>query len=332
MRYSVSKHWRATRGATKAIPTIPAIPTILATSLLASWGLAHADANIWEDKEQFVRLESQEDESTRANDHPVELSDSEITAALQSLQANFPKEDSAQQIFTRAEAEILGDALSRGLAQAGSRQDVIFASIGTHSLGGFLRKRRVNTGRVFYQDGKLNVIFGEVLGNYRKKNIYGQRDQDFKTREYGQRSKSVEHQWRIIPSSGLALHQNGGMERDDWLLIDTAMASVSQPQKPSHETASRVKNAPPPQEPSPTSEATPAPAQAVEEQVMPQPAELMPAGKQPGTGEAPAQSDATGEPPSDFASRLQLLKELKDKGLISDDAYEQKMREILSDL
>ena len=47
------------------------------------------------------------------------------------------------------------------------------------AAGKVLKGTRVNTGRVFQADGKLNLILGEVHGQNKKRNVYGQWDEDF---------------------------------------------------------------------------------------------------------------------------------------------------------
>lgn len=324
MRYSASNRRR-----TICCWSTKTIPLLLAASLLAVSAPAGADETIWEDKEQFVRLESQGDSSARANDHPIDLSGTKIKAALESLQADFPKVESPVQVFTAGQVELLGDALSRGLARAGSRQDVTFTLIDTHNMRGVVRSRRVNTGRVFYAEGKLNIIFGEVLGEYRKKNVYGQRDEDFRPRVFAKRASAAEHKWRIVLGSSVAFHQRGDTERDDWLQIDTALTSASKPEELPPATASQAESSaaaaaisPPPEPATP-----PLPVEPV-----PPPPPVVPAEAPTGAAQAEAKTLDAADSPSDLEDRLKRLKELREKDLISDEVYEQKMREILSEL
>ena len=292
---------------------------LLTASLLTALIPAAAATSIWEDKEQFVRLEPQDDGSAPANAHPVELSSEEIGAALRSLQADSPKEESPFNVFTSVEIEILGDSLSKGLAQADPRQDVTFSIIGSHSRGGFTRWKRVNTGRVFYLDGKLNIIFGEVLGEYRKKNVYGQRDQDFRPRAYAQRTGAAEHKWSLVPGAGMTFHSQGGSERGDWLVVDTALASVA-PTGEMPAAVSQTESSPPPPPPAPAPAADPTP-----------PPPVVPVETTPGSA-GQTESARPAEATSEVEQRLEQLKELRDKGLISEEVYQEKMREILSDL
>ena len=114
-----------------------------------------------------------------------------------------------------------------GLAKAGPRQDITFSTIGSHSrvLGSSIKDPTVNAGRVFYQGGKLNVIFGELQSNYRKKNVYGQRDQDFTPRRQGTREKASKQKVALTAVPGVALHRQR-RRRNDWLTIDLAVAGA----------------------------------------------------------------------------------------------------------
>ncbi|HET9444899.1 MAG TPA: SHOCT domain-containing protein, partial [Steroidobacteraceae bacterium] len=139
----------------------------------------------------------------------------------------------------------------------------------------------VNAGRVFYDDGKINVIFGELQSGYRKRNVYGQRTEDFTPRQEGLRTKAADHQWALAARPGVELHSNAGGVRNDWVEIDSA-AVVS--------GAAAVSHAP------------------------------------------SAQGSAAAKSSVDLEQRLKTLKDLRDKNLISEEAYRAKMQELLSEL
>jgi hypothetical protein len=179
---------------------------------------------------------------------------------------------------------------------------------------------------MFYQGGKLNVIFGELQSNYRKKNIYGQRDQDFTPRRQGTRDKESEQKLTLTAVPGVALEA----ARNDWLTIDLAVAgaqavatsptsttgTVAAPQ-----AATRAAEPPPPAP-------QPAPSPAAGAAAVAAPA----AAATPAPQTAPATSSAADARTADLERRLRALKEMKDKGLISEEAYNQKMKELLSEL
>ena len=269
---------------------------------------------LWSGDDQWVKIEQQDDPAALPNDHPVQLGAEAITNALAALQVRIVDPDTSAEsyrpVFTRKELENLAPQIASGLAKAEPRQDVTFSTIGSHALaaGGLVKDPGVNAGRVFYQGGKLNVIFGELQSNYRKKNVYGQRTEDFSPRRQGSRSKASKQKLTLATRSGVALHSasNGGV-RNDWVTIDPAVVVTQTAAAPP---------APQPATPSPASVAAPTAAAG--------------AAKEPAASSASATT--TGKSTEDIERRLQVLKDLKDKGLISEEAYNTKVQELLSEL
>jgi len=252
---------------------------------------------LWSANDQWVKIEPQDDAAS-PNDHPVQLASEAISNALAALRIRIVDEDAATEaqrlVFTAEELRNLAPRIASGLAKAGPRQDVTFSTIGSHprSAGGLVKDPGVNAGRVFYDDGKLNVVFGELQSGYRKRSVYGQRTEDFTPRRQGSRTKATEHEWVLAARPGVELHATAGSVRSDWVEIDAAAVASG---------AAAVAQAP--------AAATPPTATA-------------------GSGEGPAatKSDA------DLEQRLKTLKELRDKNLISEEAYRAKMQELLSEL
>ena len=264
---------------------------------------------VWEaSKDQWVHLEPRDVAGSPPNDHPAEVPAAEISGALASLQVVV--DDSAEPIFTPTEATQLGDAMARALAQARPDQDVTFRSVGSRPLtsGKVLKGVSVNTGRIFRQDGKLNLIFGDVRAKSKTKAVYGQWEEDFSEPRPAARGASAEHEWKVVAPAGVE-QRNG---RDDWLAFDDSqLASLPAPATapPAAATAAPAPAAAPPVQ-APTSAAAP-PA------VVP---------SAPAAQAAPAAVDAE----ADMERRLRTLKDLRDKGLITEEAYRAKIEEILS--
>ena len=69
-----------------------------------------------------------------------------------------------------SEARVLSKFLAVGLAEAAPDEDVTFAVIGMHRGLGvglfgrdlFAKSQKATTGRVFYFNGRLNIIFGVI--------------------------------------------------------------------------------------------------------------------------------------------------------------------------
>ena len=276
---------------------------------------------LWSGDDQWVKIEPQDDPAAVPNDHPAQLGAKAISTALGALRVKLVDPDTGTQsdrpVFTPKELGNLTQHVASGLAKAGPRQDVTFSTMDSRSLtaGGLIRKPGVNAGRVFYNDGRLNVIFGELQSDYRKKNVYGQRTEDYTPRRQGSRSEATEQKWLLAAGPGLEFHSpHNGKIRNDWVVIDTGVArSEVQPapqpgDAPARPTTTAQVPAAPVPAASPVRDTSPAPAAAAE------------------SAPRPATSNA------DLEQRLRKLKELKDKGLITEEAYRARMQELLSEL
>jgi hypothetical protein len=254
---------------------------------------------LWSANDQWVKIEPQDDAAAPPNEHPAQLASEAINNALAALRIRIVDEDTAAaaqlSVFTAEELRNLVPRIASGLAKAGPRQDVTFSTIGSHprAAGGLVKDPGVNAGRVFYDDGKINVIFGELQSGYRKRMVYGQRTEDFTPRRQGSRTKAAENEWALAARPGVELHSNAGGVRNDWVEIDSAAVASG---------ATAVSQAPP--------------------------AATSPAATAAGSGEGPA----TTKSGVDLEQRLKTLKELRDKNLISEEAYRAKMQALLSEL
>ena len=309
----------------------------IATALLAvmastsSWSANDKSKSVvlWEGEDQWVRIEPQ-DGSATPNQHPAQLSVDEVGKALGALQIRVTDKDSGtsmqRPVFTLPEIATLAPQLVAGVGKATPKQDVVFSTIGSHALsaGGLVKDPGVNAGRVFYQGGKLNVIFGEVQSNYRKKNIYGQRSEDFTPRRQGSRDQASKQKWPLVMAPGIELHaaSGGGSVRNDWVEIDTAGAAAAAVATPEPSAAA-------PRQAAAAAEATPAATAPVTGAAAA--STSAPAAAAAATPAAAPAAAAPGKS-ADLEKRLQTLKELKDKGLISEEAYNAKLKELLSEL
>jgi len=201
-------------------------------------------------------------------------------------------------VFTEEQVEILGQALATGLARATPSEDVIFSIIGAHRMspGAFARRNRLTAGRAFFRDGRLNVIFGEIQSPYRKKNIYGRLEQDFSPREYGSRASPEAQEAVLVASTDVSLLSDRQGQRVDWVMFAPTATGAATP---------RLDEAP----------AEPAPASAPSSLADPAPA-----------------INSTDVGNDDIERRLETLKRLREKDLISEDVYREEVDEILNDL
>ena len=321
----------------------------LAASLCAiSWisqALSATDAprsstSLWNGDDQWVRLEPQDDASAPPNDQPAKLDQAVVANALGSLRTTITDPDTGTSIqralFTGEEIANLAPHVTSGLAKAGSRQDITFSTVGSRSRGaGSMSKEvSVNAGRIFYQGGKLNLIFGELQSKYKKKNIYGQRSEDFTPRRDGARDKESEQKVALAVTPGVAT------VRGDWLAIDLAVAGAQPPAATAATQAAPAASGAPPSAPAaqsappppPVTQAAPASPPPAARSAPPPPVVAPAPAASSAAAPAPSAAPAATEKSADIERRLRALKDMKDKGLITEEAYQAKMKELLSEL
>ena len=291
--------------------------TVLLCLIAALQGVSAACAAsnppvIWERGDQIVTLAPQDDPAAPPNDHPVDVTAGEVAAMLASLNMRFVDESPEVppiSVFTRDEVTNLSAALATGLGRARPSEDIEFHMIGSRrtSPGAFTKRNRVTAGRVFSSDGDINIIFGQVQTPYRKRNLYGQRDQDFYPRNYGSRVSQVVHAIDLLATTGVRFQQGPDGDRKDWLVIDPQAAVAAAPAAQGDAESASAAGA--------TAAAVGAAGASVA------------AGGSTGIDEAAAEPAAM-----DLEQRLSELKRLFEAGLISEEAYQVRMQEILQDL
>lgn len=288
--------------------------------LLSVAGLAHAagDAGspdvIWQtDRNVFVRYADQDSSAFGANDHPAQLNAEEVRKALTSLELQQEKrKDSSDEpisLFTDAQVETLSRHLSEGLAGAKPNQDVVFAlDKYVKTLFGLKSKRVFVAGRAFYKDGQLNVLIGdydrpaeegfEAAYDPTHMNIVNYHfDHGRRTKDTGGFNRSV------VSIEGVENKRVEGAARNDWLLIDvTAVSEASVAREMQRQAEEEAKK---------RAEIT----------------ELL-----AGDDVAPAGPAASTPASQSIEQRLEILNELKEKGLVSDEEYATKRRQILEEL
>jgi len=263
---------------------------------------ARSDSIIWKGNDQSVVLVQQDEDTAPPNDHPVTMAPGEIERMLSGLRFSHSDGESAapMAVFTDGQVEILGQALSTGLARATPSEDVIFSIIGAHQMspGAFARRNRLTAGRAFFRNGTLNVIFGEIQSPYRKKNIYGKLDEDFSPREYGSRVSPAAQEGVLVASTEVSLLTDQQGQRGDWVVFAPAATGASPVTRPADEV--------PPAEPVPPA-----------------------AVSSPAVDSATDSADVAND---DIERRLETLKRLREKDLISEDVYREKVDEVLNEL
>jgi len=238
---------------------------------------------IWEGREQFVALERQDPNPNGpapANDHPADVSLERLTAFLGALDLRPGEKEKPEPLFTRESLEIVSPQLREGLLKASPGEDVTFAVIGLYkSLFGFAKSPKVTTGRLFYRQGRINLIVGLAQNDVNERE-----DRRLHPFTPGSRQSPAEGDWALLPHDG---HSGIILTRRDWAV---------------------------------SAEAGETPA------VTPSPA------ANPVAPAQPAVSVTRPDNARNPAERLTILEDLKRKGLITEEEYRGKRREILEGL
>lgn len=233
------------------LPVICALAALLpACGLVARHGPDNSRSEtVWHVVDEYVRLAPQDGvqgQTPAANDHPVVIPRAELRAALAQLDVRRTAAGAnvaSDAVFSAQELDTLSGPLAEGLARASRTQDVLFAITGMHPST-FGLARQVTTGRVFFQGGELNIIFGELHGHYDP-----DADRRLDPLPTGSRTAARSADIALDPGPGQTLTTVAGAMRPDWIRFPIAKATA--------QDAPAV--APPAAEPSP---ATPAAAPA----------------------------------------------------------------------
>ena len=130
---------------------------------------AQKGQDLWSFQDQYVRIVPQrkiDGAMPAPNDQPVQIDPLKLRQVLGAIdlwgkKGIFSDDQDTTPVFSASELDILARAIAEGLAQAKPDQDVTFWIVGMHE-GTFTKEQEGIAGRVFYKDGKLNLIFGDL--------------------------------------------------------------------------------------------------------------------------------------------------------------------------
>lgn len=303
---------------------------------------------IWNDgRNVYVRLAPQDESDFGSNEHPVQLDQKTVAEALSQLvlekSSRSSKDAAPTAVFTDGQARLLGEHLVGGLGRADPEQDIVFALERVHrNRFGLKNNRLYVAGRAFYKDGMLNMIVGEYdraadagfEGAYDPTHV-GIVAYDFNHGAREQPSRSFNRS--IDDAHGVSVATVGQQRRSDWATLNLEQASeaaainarirndeeVKRKRQELRELTERANQAEgrlrdaAAATAARASTATPKPAPA------PAPADVA----------TPAGATATVAPLSrSIEVRLNLLNDLKAKGLVTDEEYARKRQQILDAL
>jgi hypothetical protein len=199
-------------------------------------------------------------------------------------------------LFAEDEAADIAQPLAQALGRAGPGDDILLLSSSRRD-GGILSSPKAVTARIFVQGGNLQLIVHDARNDF-----YDNYRGTYQPPKFGYGSR------KDVGTAVLSSTDGATVQRADWLSIpiSTLIAPVAGA-APAAVQAAPVMAAPAP------AAAQPAPAP------LPPPAAAAPPPRQP--------LDAAGS--QDIERRLETLKRLREKNLITEEEYQQKRKEIL---
>jgi hypothetical protein len=297
--------------------------------------------NLWSSGEQFVQIEKQDRPTgvpVRLNEHISEISVDRFRTALESISILPPGKGKTVPLFNEDELKTLSEYIPVGLALSGPDDDVTFAIIGNYVEAlGFLKKREVTTGRVFYQEGQINIIFGDIHREL-KETMGVKEDRRLNPFLPGSRARVVgKLEGVLVPKEGGEVF--AGI-RNDWIAfplkaseISTATAAPQESGETAAPATTQNTGTLSPGAPTGASSApqyATAPARGAQS-VAPATMQRTGVGAQ---AVAPITSHERSAPSAKKSTeeRLLILNDLRSKKLISEEEYWRKRGDILNDL
>jgi hypothetical protein len=260
---------------------------------------AKARQRIWRIREfSTVQLLARE-AGAPENQHPVKLNADALRIALGQFKS-LDSRGKERALFDTDELAEISEPIAQAFANAEPGDDVLLVSSARRD--GFLAPPTAVTARLFIEGGNLNFIAHD--SNFEFVHIVRSTSMS-PNFLYGARGKA---------SDVKLVGAGAGNRRSDWLTVSLTQATT----------------VPTPPPPPPLVLAAP-PAAAATLTPAPAPAPLVAAPAVPAAPAAPIVKPADPKA-DDIERRLTALKQLRDKGLITDDEYKQKRKDILQSL
>ncbi|MFO1435910.1 MAG: SHOCT domain-containing protein [Gammaproteobacteria bacterium] len=282
----------------------------------------------------LVKQESDGGAKPPPNEHPAEFSADQISMALHALTLQHTggvivEKQEDVPLFTDREIAVLAPNIARGLSRAQPDEELTFLISGLHA-GVLGKESAATTGRVFFVNGKLNLILGEV---YKPMVDKGQKERalaagcgdcpmDDRTIYFAPASRYHKGDLPepLATAVGVDFAHEGAKLRNDWIVldVDTIVANME-----------RQRNRLPPALEKERREAKLEAARAaVERRQMREEMARMRKEMQDG-GSSSASSASTAQTAEE---RIATLDKLKKKGLITQEEYDSRRKAILDNI
>ena len=196
--------------------------------------------NIFDDnkfyyKSGYQRVQLESEDKRVKNIHPININPNSIEGALKLVLTTYGGKPQA--LFPDDRVYTYSKAISEALLEAKPDEDVVFTLEGWYKQKG-LSSNRVTSGRVFYNKSGLNLIFGSILreGNISETDpmLSSALNPDLSKNPYapGSRFQTINNKFKLsaLPNSGV-FRPNVAKNRKDWLVFSStalrARASLS---------------------------------------------------------------------------------------------------------
>ena len=183
---------------------------------------------------QYIKYAEQDSRKLGKNEHPIDLDEKQIGYSLKALEYEddglLSFSETIKPVFTSRQIKVLSENLVKGLRNASPEQDIIFVLEKAESKMLGLKEKTYLAGRAFYKNNKLNIIMGEYefFRSEAFESTYdpgGQQAVPYSF-NFGKRTKkSKSFEGKKFNAIGVNFNQLKGEQRSDWLLIDIGIAS-----------------------------------------------------------------------------------------------------------
>ncbi len=167
-----------------------------------------------------IALYTAQAESGGRNNHPITLEADQVSAALSRVQARSGETGEVIDLFPEKNREELAKRLAKELRRIESGQDLHLVSF-RHVGGFFAGHRNASGARLFVENGRLHLIFGQI-------DLYFSefRDPDRPVPPMGSRKGSASLKGRIVRSNGVTFVDG----RDDWVALELGQRAPPPPE------------------------------------------------------------------------------------------------------
>lgn len=217
---------------------------------LSKISLPQSDKTFYQFRNQYVRLEPQDTcdgVTAQPNEHPAQLPEDRLRAALSSFMVRPPNLGDAIPLFSAKEIDTLTDPIRKALGSASPGEDVLVAIVGSHrDTTGY--QRGMTLARLFMANGAMNVIFGSIhlpIDAYDSQNNVAPVDYRLYPFQQGTRCQALNTDYQLMASdTGVYFFAENGRERSDWMVVNVGIVSEREtPQmavSPRHPVVPRV--------------------------------------------------------------------------------------------